>query len=690
MGVFRQFPYSNFHEMNMDEILKILKTMQDEWNATKTEWASYKDFIDNYFANLDVSEEISNKLNQMASDGSLALILEPNTVNAVNAWLTAHITNPTNPVIDETLLIHGAAAESASAGRIVRSAMTTANGDNGYEITNADMVANEIWDSSNGNHVYSVNTRWVATPYMLYFPVKAGQPFKITLSSDYTISINFYNEMGEFVGHSEGTHIGWIGYDATYIAFNVRRTDNDTITGRVFTVYIENLYTEEVIHPDRINIFDDIDVGFYYDTTTGHGASSSSLARTPIYKCDDVGMFFTNVTSRITAVFWDKNKNFLGFNSVENTETPYYAKLRVIPENAYYVGFTVHNTSLTEFAIKQINSSGLTIGDMSDSMKYAIIKNCYYYNDSLSSINSYDACVLVNCDFDTVYNLADSSGGITFIDRESNVIDYHPTYVSDMHYGRRYERPADAYITVILLKHGQFATNSGAYFSLSYDTVEPGTLKGKHVYCIGDSITWLDSTDGVAPDTSLLAGFQKQIRRSGAIVDSLGVNGGTLVDMVGENSIYRGLVNTDPDFTIYDEIIIEGGLNDIRVTAPIGTVANNYENPNVTTSNVVGAIGAIIQMIRAENPTCNIYLCTPLPTGDANRNYAKMMTYREAMIETATYWGVPVIDLTTVAQRDIATASHAFTYDGTHPNNEGMEVIGKAITGAMISLYNMV
>ena len=690
MGIFRQFPYSNFHEMNMDEILKILREMEDEWNATKTEWNSYKEFIDNYFANLDVSEEIFEKIDAMASDGSLALLLQPNTVDAVNAWLNTHITQPTDPLVDDSLLIHGAVAESASAGRIVRSAMTTANRDNGYTLTNTDMVANEIWDSTNGEHTYTVNTRWVSTPYMLYFPVKAGQPFKITLSPDYTISVNFYNEKGEFVAHSEGIHIGWIGYDATYIAFNVRRTDNDTITGRIFSVYIENLYTEEIIHQDRINILDDIDVGFYYDTTTGHGASASNLARTPIYKCTDVGMFFTNVASRVTAVFWDVNKNFLGFHAVENTETPYYVKLRVIPENAYYVGFTVHNTSITEFEIIQINSSGLTLGDMSDSMKYAIIKNCYYYDDSLTLINSYDACVLVNCDFDTIYNLADSSGSITFIDRDSNVIDYHPTYVSDMHYGRRFTRPSNAYITIVLLKHGLFETNSGAYFSLSYDTSEPGTLKGKQVLCIGDSITWLDSTDGVAPDTSLLAGYQKQLRKSGAIVDSVGVNGGTLVNMVGENSIYRGLLNVDPDYTLYDDIIIEGGLNDIRVTAPIGVVADTYEDPNVTTSNVVGAIGAIIQMIRADNPTCNIYLCTPLPTGDANRNYAKMMTYREAMIKTATYWGVPVIDLTTVAQRDIATAPLAFTYDRTHPNNEGMEIIGKAITSSMISLYNMV
>jgi hypothetical protein len=41
--------------MNMDSIIKIMREMEDEWSETKTEWGNYKDFIDNYFANLDVS-----------------------------------------------------------------------------------------------------------------------------------------------------------------------------------------------------------------------------------------------------------------------------------------------------------------------------------------------------------------------------------------------------------------------------------------------------------------------------------------------------------------------------------------------------------------------------------------------------------------------------------------------------------
>lgn len=115
MGVFRQFPYSNFHEMNMDEILKIIKTLQEEWNTTRTEWASYKDFIDNYFANLNVSEEVLSAIRTLAVTGELNRIIDPVIVTETTNWLNEHIT-PTSPIVDDTLSIEGAAADAKATG----------------------------------------------------------------------------------------------------------------------------------------------------------------------------------------------------------------------------------------------------------------------------------------------------------------------------------------------------------------------------------------------------------------------------------------------------------------------------------------------------------------------------------------------------------------------------------------------
>ena len=88
MGIFQQFPYTNFHEMNLDQIIKICKQLTDEWAQYQADWESYrtdmdtafndlKNYVINYFNNLDLDDAISDKLNTMAADGSLEQILEP-------------------------------------------------------------------------------------------------------------------------------------------------------------------------------------------------------------------------------------------------------------------------------------------------------------------------------------------------------------------------------------------------------------------------------------------------------------------------------------------------------------------------------------------------------------------------------------------------------------------------------------
>lgn len=117
MGIFRQFPYSNFHDMNMDEIIKICRELQDAWAATSAEWASYKDFIDNYFANLDVSAEVLAAIRTLARTGELNTIIDPVIIAETADWLAEHITITEGAtVIDDTLSIAGAAADAKATG----------------------------------------------------------------------------------------------------------------------------------------------------------------------------------------------------------------------------------------------------------------------------------------------------------------------------------------------------------------------------------------------------------------------------------------------------------------------------------------------------------------------------------------------------------------------------------------------
>ena len=131
MGVFRQFPYSNFHEMNLDEIIKIVKNMLGEWAEYYTtwddwkeqvtqEWSEMQDFINNYFDNLNVQTEINNKITAMVTSGEFSQIVDPYVPPAVSAWLADHITQPVGVVIDDSLTVSGACADAKVTGDSIR------------------------------------------------------------------------------------------------------------------------------------------------------------------------------------------------------------------------------------------------------------------------------------------------------------------------------------------------------------------------------------------------------------------------------------------------------------------------------------------------------------------------------------------------------------------------------------------
>ena len=75
---YNKYPYTDFHELNLDWVIERVKkltedwlAMQQEWNDTEEQWQQLHDYVMNYFDNLDVSQEISDKLDDMAANGQL-------------------------------------------------------------------------------------------------------------------------------------------------------------------------------------------------------------------------------------------------------------------------------------------------------------------------------------------------------------------------------------------------------------------------------------------------------------------------------------------------------------------------------------------------------------------------------------------------------------------------------------------
>ena len=130
---FNNFPYTNFQDLNLDWILRNVKnalensadavTAAEIASATATE---LKNFVNTYFDDLDVQEEINAKIDEMVESGEFAEIITSGDVaeaindvvsTTVNSWLTNNVTPVGSAVVvDASLTISGAAADAKETG----------------------------------------------------------------------------------------------------------------------------------------------------------------------------------------------------------------------------------------------------------------------------------------------------------------------------------------------------------------------------------------------------------------------------------------------------------------------------------------------------------------------------------------------------------------------------------------------
>ena len=148
-------------------------------------------YVNNYFDNLDVQEEINNKLNVMAVDGTLSNLINtiavPLIPGLVEDWLEENI-EPTTPIVDATLSISGAAADAKVTGDKVTELKNAINPL--YAVIAPQIIANSYWPyegSSAG--IPSYYSGWSRTDRL---PCVEGETLKITatVASVYNVFFN--------------------------------------------------------------------------------------------------------------------------------------------------------------------------------------------------------------------------------------------------------------------------------------------------------------------------------------------------------------------------------------------------------------------------------------------------------------------------------------------------------------------
>ena len=173
----------------------------------------------------------------------------------------------------------------------------------------------------------------------------------------------------------------------------------------------------------------------------------------------------------------------------------------------------------------------------------------------------------------------------------------------------------------------------------------------------------------------------------GAILDNdQAVGGATLsltADQGARSSIYQQVVDTITAYPSadYDIILIDGGTNDYGLLRTVGTVAStggaykpaDYDLTFDETT-IIGAFEGILKMLRSTYTNAIIVFVTPHKNDRCSSYYYSIM---DGLREACYKWSIPVADIDKYGQlntRIPAYQTTTYSDGGTHPNTLGTKM----------------
>lgn len=560
-----RWPWTSIENLNLDWLIKAMKEAVEQSTDAVTTAENLKQFVNTYFDNLDVQEEINAKIDEMVESGEFLDTFDQLIPGIITAWLDENIT-PTTPAVDASLTISGAAADAK--------------------------VTGERTDANN-------------------------------------IRLNYIEHFNDPVNE----------------------------------VYCS-----------------DIESG-YYSVNTGEKLESAAFVRSKMLYPISSGFYYSATGIQTRACTYDENKNFIG-SMYFNAKTAYTHTY--IPENVKYIGiFLSASAANTEyFDLVRFTGNEVDVFEEPFSGNYLYCPN--YWCNANGVITATQALSMIGLMNPTpgdryyVCNYADAQAICK--DSEGGLLDV--TKITVNPYGQIVEIPEGAVVCYFnIYNNNTYDGHNNTYIT---------KITGKKILCIGDSVTWLDG-HGPYGGAAHINGFQAMLRKAGFEVYTKGCSGYPFAEGVHEQeteenkySIYNEIVNLEYDVTGYDFIVIMGGLNDMMYNTPMGDRTNDYNVHSFDSHTFNGAISGIIDYIRTNNNTAKIILCTTTKAEAVTRPFSKAVLYENEIIYNSNFWSCKLCDI--FQNMNVQPSFDNFDlyfYDNTHPNNKGMEIIGKLIVESL-------
>lgn len=452
--------------------------------------------------------------------------------------------------------------------------------------------------------------------------------------------------------------------------------------------------------------FEETDYGFavtnfeygLYDTSDGHLSSATTYARSKsLFKLQELCGYFlkdSTIVNRVDLVFFDSDFNYLGYTHITNeVRIP-----SVAPRGTVYAGmnYRVSDDLPDIVEVMKVDGSNLLAitDDPVNCNEYFGVMNRVIYNNGTLSGNTtgYKTVFIPNPKCKKIMTFYNSDNNCYCVNSEGTNVTPN-SYEQITPVGRVYTIPED---TVLIGINWKVENNAYTYIALFYDETEYqdiakiinavpiSRIANKRICAIGDSLTYIDGRN--YGGMTRLRGWQTYLRLLGAFVQSFGYDGYAYAYNAENSGIANTIVNNNVDLSGFDIAILFGGANDIRLSVTVGDDNESYASPNVNANTFTGAIGKLVEYIRAQNPEIEIFICTTAPSQDSSRTFDKSVTYNGKIKKCAEFWQLYLIDIFEKINVHPTSNFSTYFYDNTHPNAKGCERIGKIIANT-VSYY---
>ena len=472
MGLFEHFPYTNFHELNLSWFLDTFRELLTEWEEQKVEFQNLKDaweamrtWITEYFDNLDVQEEINNKLDQMLADGSLESIFNDVIPGVIVNWMDENITVD-SPVVDRSLSVPDAAADAKVTGDRINSIADLTDYSPYYKLELGGINGSgEEFGASDGTYMRSAYYIPMTEARYMQFPSKGDPTGKALYICYYNSSLVFQSRVQTTTGMAIDTSYPFIrlsfyysgGNDEdmyrSWIDWNIPVTIVDTVNG--MNEDITNIGNElkDIENLDDIHPTYDLENGGINSSGVEFGEQDGTYMRTPEYIPMETAQYMEfpskgDPTGKALFIcYYNSNKVFQ--SRVQTTVgmqlDTQYAYIRM---SFYYSGgndedmyrrWVIWNvpTALVNAVRENLhlfkynyNAASKTLTITGTKARY-VVKRCVDSDINLDSWRLYSGDIMVNGSWSNMWTNSDAEGPIK-IDNEADFISgFHGDEVYD-------------------------------------------------------------------------------------------------------------------------------------------------------------------------------------------------------------------------------------------------------------------